>query len=110
MKIKDGFYFLCPKCHKLTKNMVEWVNKTIKQEVTINDKGEPSYEDDLPEDVELLETRCKECKNVVAETWEATQFLVKVENGRIIAWGDYWTENPEEFNEVVNEILEKENL
>ncbi|HDH44093.1 MAG TPA: hypothetical protein ENG66_01625 [Thermococcus sp.] len=96
--MEDGYYFLCPKCKKLVKEMSfvieEYNTYTIS---TKNAKGKPSIYwgnivDSEMGDYFLL--KHEEC-GFVSETLIPEDIIVKVENGRVIFIGAYWKKRGE---------------
>ncbi len=112
MKIKDGYYFLCPKCLKLVKNLSEVRDEVVYYDVSIGENGEPEFEQVDFGDSECCYVRCYECNKEMPTkeiatwetTWEAVDFLVKIENGKILPHGDYWHENLDELKEIAKEL------
>ena len=100
--MKNGFYFLCTMCGKLTKTMKEWYEEIKEYSVKSGEVLDYMPEPD-PSGAEHLKTICLECE-AEFENYTAREFLVKVENGKIEPYGDYWLDEMLEFEEVAKKL------
>lgn len=101
--MKDRFYFLCPKCKKLSKYFFGTWKQINKYTVTVT-KGdiEPDFQY-LEKDVldeEHIRSECPKC-GAVSECYTPEEFLVEVKDGKIKPYGDYWLDHKDELKELV---------
>jgi len=100
----ENVYFLCPKCQKLYEYFKELFREEIVYAYTIRDDWMNDYTTLDVNDSKHLETQCWGC-DFATEKYRAKDFAVILENGKVRAYGKYWKEHKEEFEEIANKIM-----
>jgi len=104
-----GWYFLCPKCKTLSKggDWGERLRNTVSAKVSIIEDMAKStllgldYEEQEIEDTTKLASWHEPCGFYT--DWEAEDFMVLIENGKITQWGVYWNDHLEDLENIAKE-------
>ena len=102
--MKDGIYFVCPKC----KEFLEYFKELRREEnefqvfYSNNDWNSEEYRPvDCAESEHIL-TFCPEC-DFRSQNYSATEFAVMIEDNKVIDVESYWSAHLEELKEIAKE-------
>ncbi|MCD6436231.1 MAG: hypothetical protein J7L15_07565 [Clostridiales bacterium] len=94
--------FLCPKCFKLVDSFRLIIRTDTEVEVVI-ENGEVREINNLQnEDIGEEFLKCYDCGEFIDTIYSsnAEDYVVEIDNGKLIPIGDYWKEHKEELEEV----------
>ena len=102
--MKDGWYWACPRCKKINDGEKWWetTRETIRRNYSVDDEGQLSMEDDefVEGEVIQVEHYCGDGGSFVTHNYKLENFLIKVENNKIVKCGDYYLENDDELEKI----------
>ena len=94
--------FLCPKCFELVDSFRLTIRTDTEVEVVI-ENGEVQEINDLQNE-EIVEEflECYDCGEFIDAIYssKAEDYVVEIDNGKLIPIGNYWKEHKEELEEV----------
>jgi len=108
MSMKDGIYFLCPKCKRLYRHFKEVSKEIMDYYYELKETSYGFEYEIVGEKMVHSEFMMTECPNpdcdFYSEAYDCEEFAVKIENGKIKPIGDFWDDEKELFNKIVREM------
>jgi len=109
--MEDGWYILCPKCKTFSKGgdwKERYTNSMRGIVYIVEDRNKKVLLGVEYVDEEIIDTT----RNVtwhkcgfVTEAWTVEDFAVRIENNKIVDWGEYWNHNIKELKKIVREQM-----